>query len=244
MRGPWATKRSSLLRRCAVRTVKSLVAVLLLLPFTALSAQEQLQFEPGTRLRLTAPAVNLQRLVTTVVSADPETLVVLSSDQSLQVPFASITKLEVARQRGDLDRVGAGGMIGFVAGAGAGVLFVHLTELEWYSGVPFALGGALIGTTLGYGGAPAARGMGLCFLIGAGVGAGLGLLVNTDPPEDMPSIQAPAMLAGFGGALGLIVGPVIGIVTSKWREVSLGRARLTLVPQRVGELAVGVSVRL
>lgn len=225
-----------------MRTAKSLLATLLLVPCTTLMAQQRV--EPGRRVRLTAPTVNLDRFVATVVSADADTLVVLSQDFSHHVPFTSITKLEVAGQRGDASRMLRGGVIGLGAGTAAGVISVLLMqedEPRWQFAVPYALGGTLIGTSIGYGGNAATRGMGLGFLIGAGAGALVGAVADLEG-TDWARRDFVLLTAGFGAALGLVVGPIVGIVTSGWQEVPLDRARVGFVPQRHGGLGLGVSV--
>lgn len=223
-----------------MRSVRSLVAILLLVPCTTLWAQRPV--EHGTRVRLTAPTVNLQRFVATVVSADADTLVVLSHDQSYQVPFTSITKLEVARRYGDAGSVLLGGVIGLGAGTALGVVFVQAWEKESSWAVPFALGGTLIGTSIGYGGAPATGGMVLGLLIGAGAGAAVGAVASLEG-TDWARRDFELLTASIGAAVGLVVGPIVGIVTSRWQEMPLDRVRLDIEPLWDGSLAVGVSVR-
>jgi hypothetical protein len=234
-------------KEVAMRTVTSLLATLLLVPCTTVLAQELPRIEQGTRVRLTAPTTDFRRLVATVISADGDTLVVLSDELSYQVPFTSITKLEVARQRGGAGSVLQGLGIGLASGTAAGALFVQLMGLdepEWNWAIPFAVEGALLGTTIGYGGASAARGMLHGFLFGAFTGAMVFRLgYELSHPSDLDPGYATILGASFGAAAGLVIGPIVGAVRGGWQEVPLERVRVSFAPQRDGRLALGVSVR-
>jgi hypothetical protein len=83
-------------------------------------ADEPEPVAPGSRVRLTAPSVSVERLVGTVVGLDEATLTLQrqGAKDTLQVPRGAITTLETSAHG---SRKGRGAAIGALAGLGAGV---------------------------------------------------------------------------------------------------------------------------
>ena len=75
---------------------------------------------PGSRVRLTAPSVSVERLVGTVVGLDEATLTLQrqGAEDTLQVPRGAITTFETSEHR---SRKGKGAAIGALVGLGAAV---------------------------------------------------------------------------------------------------------------------------
>ena len=89
-------------------------------------------------------------------------------------------------------------------------------------------------------------GLGIGFLVGAGVGA---LVLGTgDTCVDTQTGLTPEICAlfgaGIGGLAGLFVGGITGafIKSDRWEEVPLDQLRVSFVPLRDGRFAFGLSV--
>ncbi len=147
------------------------LAVLALSPFTAGLAQEQaLPLEPGTRVRVTAPALGLDKQAATFETVIGDTLV-LSVDSTTFFPLASVARLDV--YRGRKSHSGRGAMIGALPGAVIGGVVAHeLCTDEWMA-ADKAAECALLGGVIGAG-------------VGMGVGAIVGSLIKTDRWVEVP----------------------------------------------------------
>lgn len=156
---------------------------------TEIVAQEPLSFEPGARVRVTAPGCGLRGGATGLSALRGDTLVL----ENTECPMATVTRFEVSRgQKSNLMR-GAG--IGFAAG--------------------------VVGTLVGCLG-------GSCEFGDNGVYTDL-------RPEFAIAV----------GLMGGVVGGIIGyfVKTERWEEVPLDRLRVSLTPQRDGQLALAFSVK-
>lgn len=87
-----------------------------------------------------------------------------------------------------------------------------------------------------------AQGMGIGFLLGATLGAVVGLTAAES--WDVGGEAAAAALAGLIGVPGAFVGLAVGASTKKerWESVPLDRLRVSMVPRRDGGLAIRVSL--
>ena len=109
-----------------------LSAFLLVVPLTATSAQErQPPLEPGTRVRVTAPSLGMNKQEATFEAWRGDTLVV-TTDLELSCPLASIGRLEA--YGGRKSRAGKnalwGGVIGVVVGAVLGIAWADICESQ------------------------------------------------------------------------------------------------------------------
>jgi hypothetical protein len=88
------------------------------------SAQDSVLPEPGSRLRITAPAVARKPIVGTLIEAGERDLVLAdSSSDRTPIPLASITRLERSVRPG---RRTAGALAGFIVGlAAVGLKTLH-----------------------------------------------------------------------------------------------------------------------
>lgn len=102
------------------------VALAMTVPASA-RAQQEPGVRPGDRVRLTAPALGLDRFEGTLAAleAEPRTLTVEAEDTTVTVPIDALTRLDVSRGK-------ASRAAGLLAGAAAGALL-----------------GAVIGSSLG-----------------------------------------------------------------------------------------------
>ena len=173
-------------------TGTTLFAVSLLVPFASISAQVPTQFEPGQRVRVTAPDCGVRRQTTTVEVLRGDSFALprdtnRSSNPINHCPLASVTRLEVSRGRKS-----------------------HSLE-----------------------------GLGLGWLVGAGVGAAVS---DCDPSSSTQDICEAVPIA-VGASVGLFIGTIFGalIKTERWEDVPLDRLRVSFAPQRDG-FALGVSV--
>jgi hypothetical protein len=84
-------------------------------------------------------------------------------------------------------------------------------------------------------------GLGLGYLVGAVVGAAVS---DCEPSSSTQGICEAVPIA-LGASAGLVIGAIFGalIKTDRWEEVPLDKLRVSLVPQRDGWFALGVSVR-
>ncbi len=170
--------------------IVSLVLVPVLTLLGDLRAQERRPIVPGVTVRVSAPSVVEKHVVGSVVSLDRDTLVLNAEGRAapLALPLASVSVLEV--HRGRKSRVGRGALIGLGVGvAVGGVSGFGLCEMdETKSGCEFhehILGSLAIGA---YGG-----------VLGAGIGALIGLVARTDRWETVPLERIRVGLTPHGG---------------------------------------------
>jgi hypothetical protein len=157
-------------------------AVLAFVPLTRATAQ--MAVRPGERVRVTGyfcqPFYNncIERNVGTFVSLKADTLVVLSSGDTLAVPVDLVTRLDVSRGRKTNRGKGAG--IGFILGAVLGSVIGYASYDEC---VPQGW----LGCFMDFGPeASAAGGFAAGSLGGAVVGALIGGLSKTDRWHEVP----------------------------------------------------------
>ena len=140
-----------------------------------LLAQHRPAIVPGDRVRVSAPGIGVERLVATVLTAKPDTIVV-QSREPLALPIASVTRLELSRDRKSRARLGMA--IGFWSGAIAGgVIAASLEDAEdnfIMDSNPSDAGGALLGSAL------------LGGIAGTGLGALIGSIFRVDQWAAMP----------------------------------------------------------
>ena len=138
---------------------------------TEIAAQEPLVFEPGVRVRVTAPDCGLRGRATEFRVLRADTLVLGTTE----CPLASVTHLDVSRGQKSHARLGA--VIGFLTGALSGaVIGFSLGDDPPFFGEPFpfsARNKAAIGFLLGGGG-------------GAIIGAQIGKAVHGEQWEEVP----------------------------------------------------------
>ncbi len=156
----------------------SLIIALLLVASPNLLAQDSSQVLPGTRVRVTAPAVDANPLKGTVVAVSPETLTLAVEglvgetwDPRLEIPVESVTGLELSR--GKYSRLGKGALIGGLIGGGLG----------------FGLGVAAAAESGGFydpGAEAIPMAAALLGVMGAGVGGVIGLLSPGERWEEVP----------------------------------------------------------
>ena len=132
--------------------------------------------DPGDRVRVTAPSLDLDKDVGTVAALVADTFVVELEDQAdaLDVPLSEVTRLEV--HQGHKSRAGTGALIGAGAGAATGVTvaLVDCAGDECHLDGSDVTGAVVL--VLGAGGA----------LAGAGLGALIGAAIKTDRWELVP----------------------------------------------------------
>ena len=158
-----------------MRSILSLAVVPLLIPLQFTSAQQVPPIETGSRIRVTAPALGVDKLVGTSVEADATRIRVQADDQAspMTISLTDVTRLEVSQ--GQKSRVGRGALIGLGVGAGVGAVlgFVLGSEACIDSG----------STCPGFGALVVGGGLGI---LGAGVGAGIGALIKSERWEEVP----------------------------------------------------------
>ena len=112
-----------------MRQITLFLGALLLAPLADLTAQEAVQIVPGARVRVTVPTFNRMtwsrdrvKWVGAFVALRPDTLVLNVKGQTtpLEIPFASVSKLEVSK--GQKRSAGKGAGRGFLIGACCGIL--------------------------------------------------------------------------------------------------------------------------
>ena len=135
------------------------LAVSVVAPLSILSAQQP-PLEPGTRVRVTAPACGIERFATAIQGLHEDTLELLGnqagrSSSNTRCMLSSVTDFEV--HRGTSSRLALGLGVGFLAGAGLGAL----AGAGWECKIPDADGNRA-----------------MCVSIGAGIGAATGLLLG------------------------------------------------------------------
>ena len=105
-----------------MRPITFLVAILAVVPFTALTAQERPPFTPGVRVRVTTRPPGINRYDGTLAVIRGDTLVV----DTVRVALMSVTQLDV--YQGRKSHVLPGLVIGLVTGAGAGAIIGDLQD--------------------------------------------------------------------------------------------------------------------
>lgn len=158
----------------AERFTALIVGLTLIVPTGAIAQQES-RLTPGDRVRLTAPALGLERFEGTLaaIEADSRMLEVQAEDTMVTLPIDSLTRLEVSRGKGSR-------AAGLVAGAALGALL-----------------GVVVGSTVGEDCPP--EGLVPCAdrgdtaliggLLGGAIGAGLGYRLNGGTRWEPLSLQ-------------------------------------------------------
>ena len=155
------------------------VALLLACPGDAIGQLPE-WLRPGARLRLTTGAAH-EPVVGTLVRFDTDSVSLRAVEGAVPVtiPFASVSRAEVVRERGTM--AGAGARFGLLAGAGFGVV-AALTDAELGNK---ELGALVFGGVFG--------------LLGAGVGGLIGSAVPRDVWEPLPLHEARLSVAPVSG---------------------------------------------
>ncbi|UCG87977.1 MAG: hypothetical protein JSW71_05380 [Gemmatimonadota bacterium] len=135
-----------------MRTVISLTAGLLLVPVGDLSGQQAQTIEPGSRVRVTAPDLGIQRLAGTCLSLSQGAMAFEPEGLSpLAIATVSITRLEISRGRKRKTVTGA--LVGIPAGLALALGVATIAGEEWQeevnAGVWLAPAGALVGLVVG-----------------------------------------------------------------------------------------------
>lgn len=166
-------RRESRAMTCSRATV--LLVAFMIAGSADLLAQHRRPIVPGDRVRISAPGIGVERLVATVLTVKPDTIVVRNGEP-LALPFASVTKLEVSRDRKSRARLGMA--IGFWSGAVAGGVIAARslgdTEDTYWGGNLNLSDGTLFGGAL-FGG-----------IAGTLVGALIGSTFKVDQWEAVP----------------------------------------------------------
>lgn len=162
--------------RCAFT---AFLAVPLLFSSTTLSAQDGIPLEVGSRIRITAPDMGIEQRPATVEAVRGNTLVVLA-DSTLNVPLASVARLDVYRGRksfGVVKGAGYGALIGAGTGLVSGLIYGASNEAECpvIDESPEGPCPLLYGAVLGLAGG----------MTGALVGFVAGALIKTDRWEEV-----------------------------------------------------------
>jgi len=129
--------------------------------FVELVAQEAPPVVPGARVRISAPTINVNRFVGTVVKLNTDTLFLSLTNQTAPqaISFISVKSLEVSRGR--KSKRGQGALIGLALGAGIGYLSASSgannpqaaepKDFYYKTRIPaFALYGSGIGALIGW----------------------------------------------------------------------------------------------
>ena len=156
--------------------MSSLVAALAVTAWPCSGHVPATWIDPGDRVRVTSPSIDLEQDVGTVASFKADTIVVEMEDHAdaLDVPLSHMTKLEV--HRGQKSRAGTGALIAAGAGAATGVTvaLASCAGSKCYSDGSNVWGAVVL--VLGAGGA----------LASAGLGALIGGAIKTDRWEYVP----------------------------------------------------------
>jgi hypothetical protein len=149
------------------------------------------RLELGTRVRVYAPELGIERQSATFEALRGDTLVVVA-DSAMYCPLASVVRLDLYRGRGGHPWTGAA--LGFVAGAIAGgaAAIISCENTLCSVGPDVVLGGAGIGG-----------------LAGGLLGAGVGALIKTDRWEEVPLDQLRVSVAPRRDGLALTVTVVL-----------------------------------
>lgn len=113
-------------RRCAGLGIGWLAAQAFILSGTALAGSPELgELPPDTRVRITAPSLDLDRAEGSMVRSEADSLLVQlkSSRESLWIPMGALTSVDVRRK--DSARRRNGTLIGVLAGGVAGGVLGH-----------------------------------------------------------------------------------------------------------------------
>ena len=158
-----------------MRSILSLAVVPLLIPLQFTSAQQVPPIETGSRIRVTAPALGVDKLVGTSVEADATRIRVQADDQAapMTISLTDVTRLEVSqgRKSNALKGLGIGALIGAPIGAVLGVLASEGSGENLCTGTTVAcaaVGAAAVGVA------------------GALVGLGVGALIKSERWEEVP----------------------------------------------------------
>jgi len=154
-----------------MRSILSLAVVPLLIPLQYTSAQQGPPIETGSRIRVTAPALGVDKLVGTSVEVDATRIRVQADDQAaaMTISLTEVTRLEVSQGRKSNALAGLG--IGFLGGAAIGGLVAMQFDEEGgdsSQGQYFLFGAVVGGAAFG------------------AIGAGIGALVKTERWEEVP----------------------------------------------------------
>jgi len=177
----------------------------LLVSVTSLSAQQAPHVEVGSRVRVTAIDLGLEKQSATFQGLRGDTLdlfVALRGGSIVSVPLASVT--EFATLQSTSRRTVTGALIGSAVGFSAGVIVLAVGHEGCEGGGFFSWGRRYCGTASPQAELAAVAGA----LVGAGVGAVVGYLIKTDRWEQVSLDRvrvsfAPQRDGGF--ALGLSV---------------------------------------
>lgn len=156
-----------------MRPITCLVAVLAVVPLTRVTAQDPPPVTVGTRVRVTAPDLDIDKYDGTVTAVRSDTLTV----GTLQVPLASVTRLDV--HQGRKGNVGKGAIIGTLVGVPTGLALGILYQQACSDSIEtgetclalIPIGAVAVG------------------LAGALVGGTIGALIKTDRWEEVPLDQ-------------------------------------------------------
>jgi len=159
-----------------MRAIAFVVSLSALVSVASLSAQMQASVEPGARVRVTAPACNLDRRAGTLEATRGDTLVLADGDFTSRCLQSDVTRFEVSQGRKGHPWRGAG--IGFVSGV---VLGSVIGYGECGSDCPHETGALILG--------------GIGALVGPIVGAIVGSRIKTDRWEEIPLDQLRVGLA-------------------------------------------------
>jgi hypothetical protein len=137
-----------------LRLTTLLATSLAIAPLATIASQEPPAIKSGDRVRITAPTVSGGPLVGTVLTLETDSLVVQGGTNTWRLSLASITHLDRSRGQRSHTLLGAG--IGFLVGAGAGVVWGASQASCDPAGacVPFGAavgggGGVLLGVVVG-----------------------------------------------------------------------------------------------
>jgi hypothetical protein len=128
-----------------VRLSQLLVTSLAIVPLFAVASQEPRAINPGDRVRVTAPSVSGGRFAGTVLTVDPDSLVVQTGTETRRLPRASIERLDLSSGRKSHTLLGAG--VGFLVGAavGGGLVASDPTSCDEVHAACIAVGAAVLG---------------------------------------------------------------------------------------------------
>lgn len=235
-----------------MRIVKYLIILDFFLMFMGLDilAQDEQHILQGKRVRISAPALYLERVVGTVESiefrsgnAERLWLKIKGKAEPLSLSFSSIIKLEVSLEKAfEAKKIPVGAGLGFLSVYGpfcayrlitgshvdqVGKKIVLLTAgIAAFSGGMYAAGGKSARKWGRYG-----------FLAGAVSGYILGSLLFVDPGENT-GFDAGIHTAPVLGIIGLGIGSLIGAHQGEqWQEVPLEKIRVGLNIPRHGGVA-------
>ena len=156
-----------------MRPITCLVAVLAVVPLTRVTAQDPPPVTVGTRVRVTAPDLDIDKYDGTVAAVRGDTLTV----GTVQVPLASVTRLDV--HKGRKGNVGKGAIIGTLVGVPTGLALgvfyqqacSNTSDIGETCLALIPIGAVAVG------------------LAGALVGGTIGALIKTDRWEEVPLDQ-------------------------------------------------------